>query len=101
LNGADLRVWQRRQSSGIPGKSLSFIALLTYSLAQLSAGDAGWWKVEHHTALLAATDEARPLVVGQFGAHWFLRLRGDDAEAGDDLRFDGYDGVSVVDPRIE
>jgi hypothetical protein len=41
-------------------------------------------------------------VVGQFGTpHWFLRLRGDDAETGDDGRFDGYDGVGVVDPRME
>jgi hypothetical protein len=57
-----LRAQQRRQSPGIPGKSLSFIVLLTYSLAHLSAGDAGYWTVDRHTALLAAADEARSLV---------------------------------------
>jgi len=33
--------------------------------------------------------------------HLVLGLRGDDAEAGDDGRFNGDDGVSVVDPRIK
>lgn len=58
-------------------------------------------EVISHVAGTAAANQVQARVVGQFGAHWRLRLRGDDAEAGDDLRFDGYDGVSVVDPRIE
>jgi hypothetical protein len=58
-------------------------------------------RVHAITHRLAVGELAVSGVVGQFGTHWSLRLRGDDAEAGDDLTFDGYDGVSVVDPRME
>ena len=55
-----------------------------------------------HGDVLLFGNTAGLTVVGQFGTpHWFLRLRGGDAETGDDGRFDGYDGVGVVDPRME